>query len=81
VVLDRDQAVVLRDAAAAHSGRSSAARDLSLLLDRALSGGQVIALRRAEAQLEPLAGDLELEMVAEITALPLPALSHSAPEH
>lgn len=38
----------LRDAAAAEAGRSSAARDLSLLLDRAL-GQRRLTLRRAEA--------------------------------
>lgn len=50
VDLDPGEATRLRDAAAARAGRSSAARDLSLLLDRALSGRQVLALRRAEAQ-------------------------------
>src|SRR5690242_11831125 len=40
----------LRDAAAGMAGRSSAARDLSLLLDRALEGARRVALRRAEVQ-------------------------------
>lgn len=63
--------------------RPCTARDLSLLLDRGLSGRQVIALRRAEAQtLERLAGDLGLEMIADdIAALPgsvayVPASGH-----
>jgi hypothetical protein len=83
VVLDRDQASLIREAAAARSGKSSAARDLSLLLDRGLSGGQVIALRRAEAQtLIRLAGDLGLEMVAdEIAAFPASATPTSASGH
>jgi hypothetical protein len=40
----------LRDAAAEMAGRSSAARDLSLVLDRALTTGGGVALRRAEVQ-------------------------------
>jgi hypothetical protein len=48
--LDPDEVSRLRDAAAARAGRSSAARDLSLLLDRGLHRPQVLALRRAEAQ-------------------------------
>ena len=47
--LDPGEAIRLRDAAAACAGRSSTARDLSLLLDRALSRHRVIALHRAEA--------------------------------
>jgi hypothetical protein len=50
VDLDPVDAMLLRDAAAACAGRSSAARDLSLLLDRGLRRHQVLALRRAEAQ-------------------------------
>lgn len=40
----------LRDAAAEMAGRSSAARDLSLVLDRVLARGGSVALRRAEVQ-------------------------------
>jgi hypothetical protein len=49
--LELDAHVVerLRDAAAEMAGRSSAARDLSLVLDRALTAGGGVALRRAEA--------------------------------
>lgn len=43
------EAMRLRDAAAVRAGRSSTARDLSLLLDRALHRRHVIALRRSEA--------------------------------
>ena len=50
VALDPEEAIRIRDAAAACAGRSSAARDLSLLLDRGLRRHQVLALRRAEAQ-------------------------------
>ena len=38
----------LRDAAAAQAGNSIAARDLSLLLDRALNQPRPVAFRRAE---------------------------------
>ena len=48
--LDDRVAERLRDAAAAMAGRSSAARDLSIVLDRALSTGRAVALRRAEHQ-------------------------------
>jgi hypothetical protein len=51
IALDPYEAIRLRNAAAACAGRSSAARDLSLLLDRALAQPQVLALRRAEAQI------------------------------
>lgn len=44
-----DEAIQLRDTAAACAGRSSTARDLSLLLDKALGRPRVIALHRAEA--------------------------------
>jgi hypothetical protein len=47
--LDENIVEQLRDTAAAMAGRSSAARDLSLVLDRAINGGYV-ALRRAELQ-------------------------------
>jgi hypothetical protein len=70
VDLDRAEAVRLRDAAAAVAGRSSAARDLSLVLDRALSRRSVLALRRAEAQtLAQLAVEVGLlGLAGEITA-------------
>jgi hypothetical protein len=73
----------IRDAAATRAGRSSAARDLSLLLDRALARGQVLALRRAEARtLAQLAGDVGLAMVAvQINAPSRPAASRPAQEH
>jgi hypothetical protein len=65
VELDPHAAARLRDVAASCAGRSSAARDLSLLLDRALSRGRVLALRRAEAQtLCRLASDVGLLAVA-----------------
>ena len=57
--LDPGRASQLRDAAAAQAGKSSAARDLSLLLDRALHRRQTLALRRSEAHtLAQLAGQL-----------------------
>jgi hypothetical protein len=70
VELDPGEAVRLRDAAAAGAGRSSAARDLSLLLDRALQRRQILALRRSEVHtLAQLAGQLGLLTLArEITA-------------
>jgi hypothetical protein len=40
----------LRDLAAARAGFSSAQRDLSLLLDRALRTGAIVALQRGEAR-------------------------------
>jgi hypothetical protein len=56
---------VLRDAAAARAGRSLAARDLSLLLDRALERGSSVALRRAEVQtLIEVAREAALDEVA-----------------
>jgi hypothetical protein len=48
VELDRDDVAALRDAAAAVAGQSSAARDLSLVLDRALMQAEPVALRRVE---------------------------------
>ncbi len=46
--LAREDVIRLRDAAAAQAGHSSAARDLSLLLSRALEQTRTPALRRAE---------------------------------
>lgn len=69
VKLDPGEAARLRDLAAARAGRSSAARDLSLLLDRGLRRPRVLALRRAEAHtLAQLAGEVGLvALVREIT--------------
>jgi hypothetical protein len=69
IELDPGEAARLRDAAAARAGRSSAARDLSLLLDRALHRRQILALRRAEAHIvAQLANQLGLLALArEIT--------------
>jgi hypothetical protein len=49
IELAPERVVELRDRAAARAGRSSAARDLSLLLDRALRQASLVALRRGEA--------------------------------
>ena len=49
VILSDEDAALVRDVAAAHAGRSAAERDLSLLLNKALSGRGRIALQRAEA--------------------------------
>jgi hypothetical protein len=66
VELRRDDVVCLRDAAAAQTGRSSTARDLSLLLDRALDGGSRVVLRRGELHaLAELADEAGLADVAE----------------
>jgi hypothetical protein len=71
VDLDPGEAMQLRDAAAACAGRSSAARDLSLLLDRGLHRRQVLALRRAEAQtLAQLASRVGLLALAGQIATP-----------
>ncbi|MDE3131335.1 MAG: hypothetical protein KGL16_09290 [Acidobacteriota bacterium] len=50
VELEAEEVIKLRDAAAAQAGHSSAARDLSLLLDRALVQRHPVALRRGELQ-------------------------------
>jgi hypothetical protein len=61
VELTEVEAARLRDAAAGQAGRSSVARDLSLLLHRGLGTGQVLALRRTEAhELARLAASLGL---------------------
>lgn len=69
IELEADQVAQLRDAAAARAGRSSAARDLSLLLDRALQQDKPIALRSAEVRtLIHIATDAELdEIIAKVT--------------
>ncbi len=48
VELTCSEALLLRDAAASQAGRSSRARDLSLLLERALTGPNLLALTRGE---------------------------------
>jgi hypothetical protein len=50
VTLSEREAEELRAAAAAEAGRSSARRDLSVLLDRGLRTRTTIALSRAEAR-------------------------------
>ncbi len=71
VDLDPGEAEQLRDEAAACAGRSSAARDLSLLLDRGLRRHRVLALRRAEAQtLAQLATRIGLVALAGEIATP-----------
>ncbi len=65
ITLDADEVTRLRDVAAAKAGQSSAARDLSLLLDRALQHRKPVALRRAEVQtLIRLAADARLDQLA-----------------
>ncbi len=70
VELTGSEALLLRDAAAAQAGRSSRARDLSLLLERALTGSNVLALSRGElqtlAQLAETAnqGDLAMRLLS-----------------
>ena len=59
----------LRDLAAAEAGRSNSARDLSLVLDRALRTGTIVALHRGEARallkfLDREAADPELAALA-----------------
>lgn len=64
----------LRDLAAAEAGRSNSARDLSLVLERALRTGATVALQRGEARalvdlLDSGPGDPELRaLAAEIGA-------------
>ncbi len=50
MTLEDDVAARLRDAAAAAAGHSAAHRDLSLLLDRALTSQRRIVLQRGEAR-------------------------------
>jgi hypothetical protein len=50
VTLSEREADELRNAAAADAGRSSARRDLSLLLERGLRTRTTVALSRAEAR-------------------------------
>lgn len=53
VELTREQAEELRDASALAAASSSVLRDISLLLDRAITSGRMIALQRQEVR--PLA--------------------------
>jgi hypothetical protein len=48
ISLEAHEVELLRDAAAAQAGSSIAARDLSLLLERALHDPRTVAFRRAE---------------------------------
>ncbi len=48
--LPRADVIRLRETAAAQAGCSSAARDLALILDRALAHERTVALRRGELQ-------------------------------
>jgi len=50
ITLSEREGEELRDAAAADAGRSSARRDLSLLLERGLRTKATLALSRAEAR-------------------------------
>lgn len=68
--LDPTDAARLRDAAAALAGTSSVARDLSLLLDRALQRRRVLALHRSEAHtLVELADGIGLSALAGAIAV------------
>jgi hypothetical protein len=73
VFLDSEQVLRLRDAAADRAGRSSTARDLSLLLDRVLQGRGVLALHRGEAHsLADLAIGIGLLALADQVAASVP---------
>ena len=66
VSLEAHEVELLRDAAAAQAGSSVAARDLSLLLERALHDPRTVALRRAELQtLIEIAASVDLAEVVE----------------
>ena len=66
----RPVAQLLRDAAARRAGSSSAHRDLSLVLTRAIESGSLVALQRAEMRtlLELLEGQ-EIPPGSEMTQL------------
>ena len=65
VELSRAEAMRLRAAAAAEAGTSSVARDLSVLLDRVIARGHVLALHRGEAHtLTGVAAGLGLDELA-----------------
>ena len=66
VSFEAHEVEVLRDAAASRAGSSTAARDLSLLLDRALVAPRPVAFRRAELQtLIEIATSADLTEVAD----------------
>ena len=65
VSLSAGEVARLRDAAASRAGHSSAARDLSLLLQLALERVRPVALRRAEVEtLVGIAVDADLDGIA-----------------
>ncbi len=67
VDLTSSEAARLRDVAAAEAGRSSRARDLAVLLDRALVLRHTLALRPAERQtLARIAAEAGLSELAEL---------------
>jgi hypothetical protein len=66
VSLEAREVELLRDAAAARAGSSTAARDLSLLLERALHDPRTVAFRRAELHtLVAIAASADLGEIAE----------------
>ena len=66
VSLEASEVELLRNAVADKAGSSIAARDLSLLLDRALNEPRPVAFRRAELQtLIEIAASVDLAEVAE----------------
>jgi hypothetical protein len=67
VSLEAIEVELLRDVAAAKAGSSIAARDLSLLLNRALSAPRPVAFRRTEVQtLTEIATDADLIEVVRL---------------
>ena len=71
VSLSAGEIARLRDEAAARAGRSSAARDLSLLLQLALDRVRPVALRRAELEtLVGIAVDADLDLIAAKLTMP-----------
>lgn len=67
VELEPDHVALLRAAAAALAGQSSVARDLSLLLDRALQQDGPVVLRRPEVKmLEELAASNQLNDIVRL---------------
>ena len=72
IEVSSEDAHCLQEAASLEAGRSSVARDLSLLLERALAGTNTLALRRSEAHtLCQLAEGLDLrELVARLSPTP-----------
>jgi hypothetical protein len=71
VRLLRAELVLLRDAGFRQAGRSSTARDLALLLDRALASPSALVLHGAEVRaLTRLAGDAQLPELPSRLAAP-----------